>query len=379
MYAEAEEEKPQVVENTEINHAQNGNLAGQNADADQPQDGEDVPEAEKSTPVIEVTYDPVSTSTAEEYREFYKARKAVVSVKNWTAEGDEFDGIVHYDIKASSTRIDVLGLTSGLVWVTEMQPDGSAVYKTEIAFPAESAYVFGMKLDGNNKNNAAEYEPATFMVDAASPVFGEEGIMCSPTNHMETKLPYHDSDGRVWYSQDVTFSFKVQDNGSGLKSVVFGKGSDEYKDFKGYEDKSYDLNTYLENGINYGKCGETQEQDFRAEETGSTDGDGLYQLVVKASDYAGNEREAQSDVIGIDKTAPTIKAESDVDGWVNDRAVFTFTPSDSGSGIAHVYCAKGRTKSDENKIEVKEENGEYVKEFTKTGGDYVCWYRSCGE
>ncbi len=373
LYAEAEEEKPQVVENTEINHAQNGNLAGQNADADQPQDGEDVPEAEKSTPVIEVTYDPVSTSTAEEYREFYKARKAVVSVKNWTAEGDEFDGIVHYDIKASSTRIDVLGLTSGLVWVTEMQPDGSAVYKTEIAFPAESAYVFGMKLDGNNKNNAAEYEPATFMVDAASPVFGEEGIMCSPTNHMETKLPYHDSDGRVWYSQDVAFSFKVQDNGSGLKSVVFGKGSDEYKDFKGYEDKSYDLNTYLENGINYGKCGETQEQDFRAEETGSTDGDGLYQLVVKASDYAGNEREAQSDVIGIDKTAPTIKAESDVDGWVNDRAVFTFTPSDSGSGIAHVYCAKGRTKSDENKIEVKEENGEYVKEFTKTGGDYVCW------
>lgn len=265
---------------------------------------------DKTKPDISVEYNneesPI-TSMDKYYKAFYKnERKAKITVRERNFNKKEADVLVEKAIKGAEEAT-----ISG--WKDEDGLGGKsddAAHTCTVTYPGNSAYQFSMEvtdLAGNRANYHRDGSADIFIVDKANPTLRKDNLMVEPVNP-DTVNTYTDGQGVKWYNQNVRFLFTAKDGCAGLYHVT----SNAYAmdgltgKFKKDIDKIYELQDYVVGEKDYGKRGETEEENYTVSSDTENNASQKYRLAVKAVDYAGNENAISSDIIGIDREKPRI-------------------------------------------------------------------------
>ncbi len=262
-------------------------------------------------PVVSAVYDNnKSDSMDASWKEFYaKDRKATLTVIERNFNESCANLLIQKAVPNSSAAIQTDWKDEGLVKDKNFVDQAAHIYTCEIPYQGNSAYHF--KFDvidfAGNKTEYKNGASDIFVVDKAAPALNKNKLKVHATKQNEVKH-YTDEKGVVWYNQNVRFAFTAQDTCAGLYQVKSGQmtGNQLTGKFRSNINTKYSLSDYTINAVDFGKRGQTAEQNYNVYTNTKANKSEKYRMEITAKDYAGNENSIKSNIVGIDLQKPRI-------------------------------------------------------------------------
>lgn len=266
---------------------------------------------DKTKPVVSAVYDNnKSDSMDASWKAIYaKDRKATLTVIERNFNEFCANLLIQKAVPNSSAVIQTEWKDEGLVKDKNFIDQSAHVYTCEIPYQGNSAYNFAFHVT-DFAGHKTEYQNGAsdiFVVDKAKPTLNKSKLKIHATNQKEVKQ-YTDEKGVVWYNQNVRFAFAAQDTCAGLYQVTSSEisGNQLVGKFRSNINTKYPLSDYTFNSVNFGKRGQTTEQNYNVYTNTKTNKSEKYRMEITAKDYAGNEDSMKSNIIGIDLQKPKI-------------------------------------------------------------------------
>lgn len=266
---------------------------------------------DKTKPVVSAVYDNnKSDSMDASWKAIYaKDRKATLTVIERNFNESCAKLLIQKAVPNSSAVIRTEWKDEGLVKDKNFIDQSAHVYTCEIPYQGNSAYNFAFHVTdfAGNKTEYRNGASDIFVVDKAKPTLNKSKLKIHATNQKEVKQ-YTDEKGVVWYNQNVRFAFAAQDTCAGLYQVTSSEisGNQLVGKFRSNINTKYPLSDYTFNSVNFGKRGQTTEQNYNVYTNTKTNKSEKYRMEITAKDYAGNEDSMKSNIIGIDLQKPKI-------------------------------------------------------------------------
>ncbi|WHY91670.1 hypothetical protein QNK12_29420 [Neobacillus cucumis] len=175
-------------------------------------------------------------------------------------------------------------------------------------YDAEGEWKIGYITVRDNQGNYYDYYNGTYTYKGSTYEYRDLGnfnitICSSDQTSPVTKIELQSSSQKVndWYSSDVNVSLDATDDNSGVEKTL-------------YKVNNGDWNQYV------------NPFELRDE--------GINTIEYKSIDKAGNQEEAKTEVVKIDKTAPVTSISDVPNGWTNQDSSVTLSAADENSGVA---------------------------------------------